>query len=148
MKFMGKAVVAVAAVGLAAGSAIGAGTADAAGLYGAIAFSHEDWVYGRSVNAASAAEAEVAAIENCATAGAADCRVMVTWANGCGALVNRNDNSDQLAVGAGTGPDRASALRDAYESLAEIYPQAMLANVGSADLSATTVSEVVCTGNA
>ncbi|MEU1431949.1 DUF4189 domain-containing protein [Nocardia sp. NPDC005746] len=148
MKFMGKAVVAVAAVGLAAGSAIGAGTADAAGLYGAIAFSHDDWAYGRSVNALSAAEAQVAAIEDCASGGSADCRVMVTWANGCGALVYRNDHSDYLAVGTGTGRDRADALRNAYDSLAEVYPQAMLANVGSADLSATAISEVVCTANA
>lgn len=148
MKFMGKAVVAVAAVGLAAGSAICAGTADAAGLYGAIAFSQDEWAYGRSVNAPSAAEAQAAAIADCAAGGTADCRIMVTWANGCGALVYRNDNSDYLAVGTGTGPDRAAALRDAYNSLAEIYPQAMLANVGSADLSATAISDVVCTGNA
>ncbi|MFF0636036.1 DUF4189 domain-containing protein [Nocardia sp. NPDC004151] len=148
MKFMGKAVVAVAAVGLAAGSAIGAGTADAAGLYGSIAFSGDNWIYGSSVNAPSADAAMAEALDQCGWEGATDCQVMITWANGCGALVYRNDDTDNLAVGTGTGRDRATALRSAYESLSQYYPPAMLANVGSADLSATGISKVVCTANA
>ncbi|MGW2660484.1 DUF4189 domain-containing protein [Nocardia tengchongensis] len=148
MKFMGKAVVAVAAAGLAAGSAIGAGTANAGSLYGAIAFSSDEWSYGSSIDAPSAAEAMVEALNNCSSGGTPDCQVMVTWSNGCGALVYRNDDTDNLAVGTGAGRDRATALNLAYASLSRAYPRAILANVGSADLSATGVSKVVCTANA
>lgn len=148
MKFMGKAVFATAAAVLAGGSAIGAGTADAAGLHGAIAFSRDQWTYGTDVDAFSRGEAIDNAMDNCAWEGATDCRVMVTWSNGCGALVYRNDHGDEYAVGAGTGPDRESALRDAFDHLARGYPRALLANVGSSDLSATAVSDVICTANA
>ncbi|WP_405489207.1 DUF4189 domain-containing protein [Nocardia sp. NBC_00511] len=147
MKFMGKAVFAIAAAVLAGGSAIGAGTADAAGLHGAIAFSHENWSYGSSVDAFSRTGAIDEALDNCAYNGASDCRILLTWTNGCGALVYRNDDGDQVAVGTGSGPDRASALHAAYDSLARLYPRAMLANVGSSDLSATAVSDVICTAN-
>ncbi|WP_433562862.1 DUF4189 domain-containing protein [Nocardia sp. CA-151230] len=148
MKFMGKAVVAVAAVGLAAGSAIGAGTANAAELHGAIAFSVEDWSYGTSVNAGSRGEAIDEAMANCSYGGISDCAVLVAWSDGCGALVYRNDAGDDVAVGSGAGRDRASALREAYSSLSRVYPRAMLANVGSADLSATAINDVICTANA
>ncbi|MEV4128119.1 DUF4189 domain-containing protein [Nocardia sp. NPDC049707] len=149
MKFTGKAVVAVAAVGLAAGAAIGAGPANAASLHGAIAFSAEDWIYGTAVDAMSPDEAIDAALANCSSDGASDCVVMVTWSDGCGALVYSDDAAGTAtAVGTGAGRDRATALRGAYASLAEYYPLAMLANVGSADMSQTGISEVVCTGNA
>ncbi len=148
MKFMGKAVVAVAAVGLAAGAAIGAGTANAASLHGAITFSAENWTYGTSVDAVSRDEAIAEALANCSSDGASDCEVMVTWSDGCGALVYSNDAADTTAVGTGAGRDRATALRGAYASLAEYYPSAMLANVGSADMSQTEISDVVCTSNA
>ncbi|WP_433755438.1 DUF4189 domain-containing protein [Nocardia sp. CA-135398] len=148
MKFMGKAVVAVAAVGLAAGAAIGAGTANAASLHGAIALSVENWTYGTGVDALSSDEAIEEALANCSWDGASDCVVLVTWSDGCGALVYSNDAVGPTAVGTGAGRDRASALRGAYASLARYYPPAMLANVGSADLSQTGISEVVCTGNA
>ncbi|WP_431950860.1 DUF4189 domain-containing protein [Nocardia lijiangensis] len=143
MKFMGKAAVAVATVGLAAGSVIGAGTANAAGLHGAIAFSIEDWSYGTSIDAFSRDEAVDEALAWCSLDGASDCVVFVDWSDGCGALVYSDD-----AVGTGAGPDRSSALRGAYTSLAQYYPPAMLANVGSADKSGTEISEVLCTANA
>ncbi|WP_181725651.1 hypothetical protein [Nocardia gipuzkoensis] len=76
MKFMGKAVVGVAAMGLAvAGSVIGAGTANAAGLYGAITFSNEDWSYATSIDAASRDEA----LGLCSLNGVSDCHIMVAW---------------------------------------------------------------------
>ncbi|GAB4589198.1 hypothetical protein Ntsu_70300 [Nocardia sp. IFM 10818] len=145
---MGKAVVAVAAMGLAAGSVIGAGSANAAGLYGAIAFSDRSWTYGSSVNAPSHEASVDEAVANCAWDGATDCTVMVAWANGCGALVYSDANDGMYRAAAGTGPDRATALRNAYARLAEHFPLATLANTGSAGLSQTGVSEVVCTANA
>ncbi|WP_433602296.1 DUF4189 domain-containing protein [Nocardia sp. CA-135953] len=148
MRFMGKAVVGVAVVGFAAGAVIGAGTANAAGLHGAIAFSVENWIYGTGVDAVSRDAAIDEALVNCGWDGASDCAVMVTWSDGCGALVYSNDPVGTTAVGTGWGRDRATALRGAYASLARYYPPAMLANVGSVDLSQTGISEVVCTGNA
>ncbi|MEV0297951.1 DUF4189 domain-containing protein [Nocardia sp. NPDC050710] len=142
MKFMGKAVVAVAAVGLAAGSVIGAGTANAAGLHGAIAFSAEDWSYGTSIDAASRDEAVDEALAVCSLGGVSDCIVLVDWSDGCGALVYTDG-----AVATGAGANRSAALFGAYTSLARHYPPAMLANVGSADKSGTEISEVLCTAN-
>ncbi|MFF0532745.1 DUF4189 domain-containing protein [Nocardia amikacinitolerans] len=143
MTFKSKAAVAVAAVGLAAGSVIGAGTADAAGLYGAIAFSVDEWTYGTSIDAPSREAAIDEAVAWCSLEGAADCVIWVDWANGCSALVYSDD-----AAATGAGPDRSSALFAAYTSLAEYHPPAMLANVGSADKSGAEISEVLCTANA
>ncbi|WP_378730517.1 DUF4189 domain-containing protein [Nocardia brasiliensis] len=143
MKFMSKAVVAVAAVGLAAGSVIGAGTANAAGLHGAIAFSVENLIYGTSIDAASREAAIDEALAWCGVDGASDCTVLVDWSDGCGALVY-SDN----AVATGAGFNRSAALFAAYASLARYHPPALLANVGSADKSGTEISEVLCTANA
>ncbi|MQY25147.1 DUF4189 domain-containing protein [Nocardia aurantia] len=143
MRFMGKAAVAVVTMGLAAGSVIAAGTANAAGLHGAIAFSIDDWSYGTSNNALSGAMAESDALASCATDGATDCRVFTSWTNGCGALVYSDE-----AVGTGSGPDSSAALFAAYATLSRYYPQALLADTGSADRSGAKVSEVLCTANA
>ncbi|MET8779201.1 hypothetical protein ABZV58_29725 [Nocardia sp. NPDC004654] len=51
-------------------------------------------------------------------------------------------------MGTGAGPTRSDALFAAYTSLAEYYPPALLANVGSADKSGAEISEVLCTSNA
>ncbi|MFE9581550.1 DUF4189 domain-containing protein [Nocardia sp. NPDC006044] len=149
---MGKALVAVAAVGLAGGSVLGAGSAnavdstDGTSLFGAIAFSEEEWFYGTSVDAVSAEAAITEALDNCNWSGAADCAVLVTWADGCGALVYIDDQA-MYGVGTGAGPDRSTALFAAHTSLGRYYPRALLANVGSADLAGTGVTEVLCTAN-
>lgn len=140
MRLMGKVGFAVAVGSLAVGSVLSAGSANAAGLHAAIAFSGNEWAYGVAVDAASFEEARDIALANC---GAADCSLMVAWANGCGALVDSNDG-----VAAGSGPNRAEAERAAYQRLAEITPTAHLANVGSAAMSGAQVVEVVCTSNA
>ncbi|MEU8901372.1 DUF4189 domain-containing protein [Nocardia sp. NPDC048505] len=150
---MGKAVVALAAAGLAAGSVIGAGAASAAeengsSLFGAIAFSEQQWFYGSSVDAVSPEAAISEALDNCAWDGASDCVVMVTWADGCGALIYIDDADDFYGVGTGAGPDRSAALFAAHASLGSAYPRALLANVGSAEWSNTGVTEVICTANA
>ncbi|QBS44295.1 hypothetical protein DMB37_33605 [Nocardia sp. CS682] len=140
MRFMSKAAVAIATMGLAAGSVIGAGTANAASLHGAIAFSGDDWSYGASIDAPSREEAIAEALDAC---GIADCIVLVDWADGCGALVYTDG-----AVATGAGFNRSAALFAAHTSLARHYPPAFLANVGSADRSGTEISEVICTANA
>ncbi|MEV0710373.1 MULTISPECIES: DUF4189 domain-containing protein [Nocardia] len=140
---MNRAAIAIAVVGVAVGSMTGAGTANAADeLYGAIAFSGNEWTYATSVDAASRADAIEEALLWCGWEGASDCEILADWEDGCGALVY-SDN----AVGTGIGPDRATALAYAYTSLADYYPPAILANVGSVDLSQTGISEVVCTAN-
>lgn len=152
MKFMGKAVVAVAALGFAAGSAIGAGAAKAADtaqgseLFGAIAFSMQEWNYGTSVDAVSGEAAVDEALDSCGWDGATDCVVLVHWADGCGALVYTSDDTSH-GVGAGVGDDRDTALRRAYIGLARHYPRAILADTGSAELSQAEVVEVLCTSN-
>ncbi|NKX89850.1 DUF4189 domain-containing protein [Nocardia coubleae] len=143
MSFMGKAGFAVAALGLAAGSVFGAGTANAQSMFGAIAFSTTDWTYGSSSSWPSEQEAREQAIASCGTNGAADCKVMISWANGCGTLVVSDDG-----VAAASGRTAAEATRAAFERLSELTPTAQLANFGSSDLSGAKVARVVCTANA
>lgn len=109
-------------------------------MYAAIAISDSTFLYGVSSDAASFDDAKAAAIANC---GIDDCRVLVSWANGCGALAESKEG-----VGAGSGPNRAEAERAAYQRLSELTPTAVLANFGSADLSGAKIIEVVCTSNA
>ncbi|MFC9658911.1 DUF4189 domain-containing protein [Nocardia sp. NPDC127606] len=142
MNFMGKAGLAVAALGLAAGSVLGAGSANAVGLdqWGAMA-ADGDWAnYGRSVDYPTRAEAEAAALEQCAADG---CAVEAVWVNGCAALV---ENDDFIAWGKGA--TRAEAEREAYLALTEGTPQSLLVNVGSSQLAGGHVIETVCTANA
>ncbi|MGS2806259.1 DUF4189 domain-containing protein [Nocardia sp. MW-W600-9] len=145
MSFMGKAGVAVAALGLAAGSVLGAGSANAAGdLFGAIGFSEQMWESWSSSNWDSAEGARAAVIDGCVAAGGEDCGVMTTWANGCGALVWNQEGW----VAAASGPNRSEAIRKAIDRLSDGVPIARLANFGSADFSGTKVIDVVCTRNA
>ncbi|MEV6214291.1 DUF4189 domain-containing protein [Nocardia sp. NPDC058379] len=145
MSFMGKAGVAVAALGLAAGSVLGAGSANAAGdLFGAIGFSSQKWESWSAANWDSAEGARAAVIDSCVAAGGEDCGVMTTWANGCGALVWNEEGW----VAAASGPNRSEAIRKAIDRLSDGVPIARLANFGSSDLSGTQVIDVVCTRNA
>ncbi|MFF2088300.1 DUF4189 domain-containing protein [Nocardia sp. NPDC058176] len=144
MSFMSKAGLAVAALGLAAGSVVGAGSANAAGdLFGAIGFSPQLWESWSTVNWDTVDGARASVLDGCTAAGADDCGVMATWANGCGALVY----NDQGWVAAASGPDRSEAIRKAIDRLSEGVPVARLANFGSSDLSGTEVIDVVCTAN-
>ncbi|MFC9872095.1 DUF4189 domain-containing protein [Nocardia salmonicida] len=141
MSFMGKAGFAVAASVLAVGSVLGAGSANAQSLHGAIAFSPENWTYESSFDWPSYDEARDRALTRC---GYDDCTVAVSWANGCGALVW----NDQGWVAAASGPNRSDAVRNAITKLSEGAPIALLANFGSSDLSGTKVVHVICTSNA
>ncbi|MFC3961733.1 DUF4189 domain-containing protein [Nocardia jiangsuensis] len=140
MRVMGKVGFAVAAGALAVGSVFGAGTANAAGQHAAIAVSNSTLYYGVSADLASFDEAKKGALDNC---GEADCKILASWANGCGALVASDDG-----YAAESGPNRAAAERAAYELISRITPTAVLANTGSAQLSGARIVEVVCTGNA
>ncbi|MFB7874932.1 DUF4189 domain-containing protein [Nocardia sp. NPDC056064] len=142
MSFMGKAGLAVAALGLAAGSVLGAGSANAVPLdqWGALALDAEWSNVGRAVDYPTRAEAEAAALEQCAVDG---CAIEVTWANGCLALV---ENADYIAWGKGA--DRAEAEREAYLALTEGTPQNLLVNVGSSQLAGGSLIDTVCTSNA
>ncbi|MFD3744256.1 DUF4189 domain-containing protein [Nocardia sp. NPDC058633] len=143
MSFMGKAGFAVAAMGLAAGSVFGAGSASAAGdMWAGIAVSGQEWAFAVSVDKATEGEARDEALGVCGSA-ADDCRILMTWANGCGALAESEDG-----IAGGTGPNRAEAERDAYARLAELTPTAFLANVGSSNLSGAKIVHVACTANA
>ena len=138
MSFKGKAGFAVAALGLAVGTVLGAGSATAAGdLWASIALSDSQAIYGISVNEASAESSREAALADCYLA---DCTVIKTWANGCGVLVQSND-----ALAWATAATRAEAERKAYENLSQHTPTALLANTGSANLSGTQVIVVICT---
>ncbi|MBF6096784.1 DUF4189 domain-containing protein [Nocardia cyriacigeorgica] len=140
MRLMGNVGFAVAVAGLAAGSVLGAGTASAASQHAAIAVNPGKLVYGVSVNAASTADAESAAIADCGTDG---CEVAASWANGCGVLMESNE-----ATVVASGATRADAERNAYQRISEVTPTAVLGNTGSANLSGVRIVEVVCTANA
>ncbi|WP_245670525.1 DUF4189 domain-containing protein [Nocardia flavorosea] len=141
MSMMGKAAFTLAVSCLSVAVVSGAGSANAqGGLYAAIAMSESTFIYAVSTDEPGFEEAKAAAIANC---GVEDCRVLVSWANGCGALAESKDG-----VGAGSGPNRAEAERAAYQRLAELTPTAVLANFGSADLSGAKIVEVACTSNA
>lgn len=145
MSFMSKAGLAVAALGLAAGSVLGAGSANAAGdQFGAIGFSSQLWESWTTVNWPTVDGARASVLDACAAAGGNDCGVMAAWANGCGAIVH----NDQGWVAAASGPTRDEAIRKAIDRVADGAPIARLANFGSSDLSGTKVVEVVCTANA
>ncbi len=140
MGLMGRVGFALAVSSLAVGSVLGAGSADAAGYYAAIAVSGSEWTYGASVDEANFDDARAAALADC---GVADCEVLASWANGCGALVESKEG-----VAVGSGPNRAEAERAAYRRLTEITPTAQLAAFGSVDLSGAKIVEVICTSNA
>ncbi|WP_410872301.1 DUF4189 domain-containing protein [Nocardia sp. A7] len=141
MSFMGKAGFAVAAFGLAAGSVLGAGSANAQSLHGAIAFSPGQRTYESSFDWPTYEAAQERALDRCFYD---DCVVAVSWANGCGALVWNN----QGWAAAASGPNRSDAVRNAINKLSEGAPIAQLANFGSSDLSGTKVVDVICTSNA
>ncbi|MBF6088058.1 DUF4189 domain-containing protein [Nocardia cyriacigeorgica] len=145
MRLMGNVGFAVAVAGLAAGSVLGAGTASAASQHAAIAVNPGKLVYGVSVNAASTADAESAAIADCGTDGCGTdgCEVAASWANGCGVLMESNE-----ATVVASGATRADAERNAYQRISEVTPTAVLGNTGSANLSGVRIVEVVCTANA
>ncbi|MFC4126990.1 DUF4189 domain-containing protein [Nocardia rhizosphaerae] len=141
MSFMGKAGLAVAALGLAAGSVFGAGAAQAQSLHAAIAFSDLDWAYSYSVNEPTAEAADSAALAGCT---ASDCHIWAAWSNGCGVIVEGEEGS----IGVGTGATSGEAANLAYASLGELEPRALLATTGSAGLSGARVITTICTANA
>ncbi|WP_282778137.1 MULTISPECIES: DUF4189 domain-containing protein [unclassified Nocardia] len=131
----------VAAAGLVVGSLAGAGAANAVGgQFAAIAFSPSMWQSGVGVNTPSFETAKQAALADC---GADDCEIWLSWANGCGVIVESADGA-----AAASGPTRKEAEDAAYSRLGEYTPTAPLASFGSSELSGAWVHTVVCTANA
>ncbi|MFD3706235.1 DUF4189 domain-containing protein [Nocardia sp. NPDC058658] len=141
MRFMGKAGFAVAASALAAGSVLGAGAANAQSLYGAIAYSPSHMTFESSFDWPSVEAAGDRAVVRCVYD---DCEVLFTWSNGCAAVVTNT----QGYTGVASGPNRAEAVRNAIAKVSELAPMALLANVGSSELSGNKVVDVICTSNA
>lgn len=88
-------------------TALTAGAAQASNQYGAIAFNKQTRAYGYSYNHASQAAAEADAVARCA---GSQCRSMMWFANGCGALA-----VGSITYGAGSGPTKAIALQQATD---------------------------------
>ncbi|MFD3744255.1 DUF4189 domain-containing protein [Nocardia sp. NPDC058633] len=141
MSFMGKVGFAAASV-LVAGSMFGPGAANADSIdqWGAMAVDGDWSNYGRSIDYPTRAEAEAAAMEQCAADG---CAVEAVWVNGCMSLV---ENEEYIAWGKGS--TSAEAEREAYLALTEGTPQSLLVNVGSSQMAGGSVIETVCTANA
>lgn len=87
--------------------ALGVGVSHAANQYGAIAFNKQTRAYGYSYNHSTQAAAEADAVARCA---GSQCRSMMWFANGCGALA-----VGSVTYGAGSGPTKAVALKQAND---------------------------------
>jgi len=87
-----------------------AASAQAANRYGAIAFDKQSRAWGYSYNQSSREAAEADAVARCA---GSQCRSMMWFANGCGALA-----VGSITYGAGSGPTKAAALQQATDRCA------------------------------
>lgn len=88
----------------------------AARTYGAIAISAKAGVFGRSVGAATQADAERAAMAQCTQLGGTDCRV-ATWTRGkyCGAVAVKTYGDGGMSWAASSAPTLAEAKTQAME---------------------------------
>lgn len=125
-----------------AGSAVtaGAATAQAGGdLYGAIAYSDGTGIAAAATNFGDSRSADTAARGNC---GRGDCRVVLDFHNGCGALAQGADHR----VSAGWGPTKVEAEQRARDFLGPSAPP--FPDLGSAAPRAATIALSTCTSNA
>ena len=132
------------AVAVLDGSAVAvfgaAGSAQADGdLHGAIAFSDSTGVVASAANYADAPSADTAAIGHC---GHGDCRIVLDFTNGCGAVAQGADG--HIAVG--WGPTRTEAENQARDFLGPSAPP--FPDLGSASPRAATIALSSCTANA
>ena len=129
----------VAAVGIA-GTAVGAGTTNAAvDLYGALAVSQSSGTVASAINHNSVGAADKAAVEQCRKS---DCRVVVHFANACGAVAQGADHR----FGWAWGPTRVEAERDAVAMLGLSAPP--FPDLGSAIPRPARIVRSECTDNA
>lgn len=103
-------------------TSLGAGTANAergpdGSLYGTLALSTDGGTfYGAAWNYPSWGASDAAALNKCAHRG---CKVMVQFANGCGAIA---ESADHTYYYGGSGRNRAEAERDAMDRLTNWLP--------------------------
>jgi len=92
----------------------------AARSYGAIAISAKAGVFGRSAGAPSQAEAERAAMAQCAQLGGTDCRV-ATWTRGryCGAVAVKTYGDGGMSWAASSAPSLGEAKSQAMQRCAQ-----------------------------
>lgn len=80
--------------------------AEPSALFGAISYSAATRIHGLARNFTSERDAVVRALNDCESkSGRGDCRILVTFRNGCGALAESSDG----AYGSGWGVDRERA---------------------------------------
>lgn len=133
-----------AAVAVLAGSAVAvfgaAGSAQADGdLHGAIAYSDGTGVVASAANYADAPSADTAALGHC---GHGDCRIILDFTNGCGAVAQGANG--RIAVG--WGPTQTEAEKQARDFLGPSAPP--FPDLGSASPRAATIALSSCTTNA
>ena len=133
-----------AAMAVLAGSAVAmsgaAGSAQAAGdQHGAIAYSDSTHVVAAAANYADAPSADNAAKAHC---GHGDCRIILDFSNGCGAVAQGADG--RIAVG--WGPTQTEAEKQARDFLGPSAPP--FPDLGSASPRPATIALSSCTANA
>lgn len=131
------------AVAVLAGAALtmaGAGAAHAADdQHGAIAYSDSTGVVAGAANYADAPSADAAAKAHC---GEADCRIILDFSNGCGAVAQGADG--RIAVG--WAPTKTEAEKQAMDFLGPSAPP--FPDLGSASPRPATIALSTCTANA
>ncbi|WP_227981877.1 DUF4189 domain-containing protein [Nocardia spumae] len=132
------AVAVLAGSALAVGGAAGSAQADG-DLHGAIAFSDSTGVVAAAANYADAPSADTAARQHC---GRGDCRVILDFSNGCGAVAQGADG--RIAVG--WGPTQVEAEKQARDFLGPSAPP--FPDLGSASPRPATIALTSCTANA
>ncbi|WP_146161131.1 DUF4189 domain-containing protein [Nocardia sp. MDA0666] len=132
------AVAAAAGAGFAVAGAAGSAQADG-DLHGAIAYSDSSGVVAAATNFADAPSADAAARAHC---GRGDCRVILDFSNGCGAVAQGADG--RIAVG--WGPTQVEAEKQARDFLGPSAPP--FPDLGSASPRPATIALTSCTANA
>ena len=105
-----------ALIGAPLSLAVATPKAHAQGYFGAIAYSEASGSHGYSYDFSTRSAAEVKAVRECENySGYGDCRVLVWFQNGCGALAK----SPSGAYGSGWGDQRVTAERYALEGCSQ-----------------------------
>ncbi|MFI6871548.1 DUF4189 domain-containing protein [Nocardia sp. NPDC050406] len=148
MSLLGKSALALVIPAAGALVASGAGTAQAGGLYGAIAVG--TFQVGHATDYPSQAAANQAALDAC---GVAWCRVTLEIQNGCGSVVEKDNRglfTHYPVYYYGTGATGADAERMAFAQVPPNTPWATAISLayGSSMMGEPYVRNTVCTANA
>ncbi|MBF6176660.1 DUF4189 domain-containing protein [Nocardia blacklockiae] len=138
MSLVAKAVVVLAGTTVA-GFGLAGPAAAADTLHGAISLSDSTGTVASAVNYSDPAAADAAANQHC---GRADCRVVLHFTDGCGAVAQGVDRR----VAVGWGPTQAEAEKQARDVLGLSAPP--FPDLGSASPRPATIVLHACTANA